>query len=112
MHRQTFKTTLSEGGGERKHFCDADCVSIPGKEEICTHFWFVSTSFVRGCSMYCGIIVQFWTNVIKYQMLRLSISHTFFYHSLQGIPWGGGGANKTHLGHQGEGLPKHARQES
>ena len=49
MHRQTFKTTLSEGGGEGKHFCDYDCVSIPGKEEISTRFWFVSTSFVRGC---------------------------------------------------------------
>ena len=51
MHRQTFKTTLSEGGGEGKHFCDYDCVSIPGKEEISTRFWFVSTSFVRGCSI-------------------------------------------------------------
>ena len=50
MHRQTFKTTLSEGGGEGKHFCDYDCVSIPGKEEISTRFWFVSTSFVRGCN--------------------------------------------------------------
>ena len=50
MPRQTFKTTLSEGGGEGKHFCDYDCVSIPGKEEISTRFWFVSTSFVRGCS--------------------------------------------------------------
>ena len=50
MHRQTFKTTLSEGGGEGKHFCDYDCVSIPGREEISTRFWFVSTSFVRGCS--------------------------------------------------------------
>ena len=49
MHRQTFKTILSEGGGEGKHFCDYDCVSIPGKEEISTRFWFVSTSFVRGC---------------------------------------------------------------
>ena len=49
MHRQTFKTTLSEGGGEGKHFSDYDCVAIPGKEEISTRFWFVSTSFVRGC---------------------------------------------------------------
>ena len=48
MHRQTFKTILSEGGGEGKHFCDYDYVSIPGKEEIGTRFWFVSTSFVRG----------------------------------------------------------------
>ena len=51
MHRQTFKTTLSEGGGEGKHICDYDCVSIPGKEEISTRFWFVSTSFVRGCGI-------------------------------------------------------------
>ena len=49
MHRQTFKTTLSDGGGEGKHSCDYDCVSIPGKEEISKRFWFVSTSFVRGC---------------------------------------------------------------
>ena len=49
MHLQTLKTTLSEGGGEGKHFCDADCISITGKEEICIRFWFVSTSFVRGC---------------------------------------------------------------
>ena len=27
-----------------------NCVSIPGKEEISTRFWFVSTCFVRGCS--------------------------------------------------------------
>ena len=50
MHRQTFKTTLSEGGGEGKHFCDFDCVSIPGEEEISTCSWFGSTSFVRDCS--------------------------------------------------------------
>ena len=50
VHGQTFKTTLSEGGGEGKHFCDYDCVSIPGKEEISTRFWLVSTSFVRDCS--------------------------------------------------------------
>ena len=34
MHHQTFKTTMSEGEGEGKHFCDADCVSILGKKEI------------------------------------------------------------------------------
>ena len=54
MHGQTFKITLSEGGGEGKHFCDYDCVSIPGKEEISARFWFVSTSFVRGCR--CGLL--------------------------------------------------------
>ena len=59
MHRQTVKTTLSEGGGEGKHFCDYDCVSIPGKEEISTRFWFVSTSFVRGCSLF-GL---YWENI-------------------------------------------------
>ena len=37
------------GGGEGKHFCDYDCVSIPGKEEISTRFGFVSTNFVWGC---------------------------------------------------------------
>ena len=51
MHRQTVKTILSEGGGEGKHFCDYDCVSIPAKEGISTLFWFVSTSFVRGCKI-------------------------------------------------------------
>ena len=44
MHGQTFKTTLSEAGGKGRHFCDYDCVSIPGEEEISTRFWFVSTS--------------------------------------------------------------------
>ena len=44
-----FKATSSEGGGEGKHFCDYDCVSIPGKEEISTRFGFVSTNFVWGC---------------------------------------------------------------
>ena len=47
MHLQTFKTALSEGGGEGKHFCDADCLSIPGKEEISTRVLFVSTSFAN-----------------------------------------------------------------
>ena len=57
MHRQTFKTTLSEGGGEGKHFCDYDCVSIPGKEEMSPRFWFVSTSFVRGCRSMKTILI-------------------------------------------------------
>ena len=50
MCRQIFKTTLSERRGQGKHFCDAVCISIPDNEEICALFWFVSTSFVRGCS--------------------------------------------------------------
>ena len=56
MHGQTFKTTLSEGGGEGNHFCDYDCVSIPGKEEISTRSWFVSASFVRGCSINAELV--------------------------------------------------------
>ena len=59
MRGQTFKTTLSQGGGEGKHFCDYDCVSIPGKEEISTRFWFVSTSFVRGCSINTELVWEF-----------------------------------------------------
>ena len=59
MQGQTFKTKLSEGGGEGKHFCDYDCVSIPGKEEISTRFWFVSISFVRGCSINTELVWEF-----------------------------------------------------
>ena len=33
MCRQTFKTILSEGGGEAKHFWDAGCLSISGNGE-------------------------------------------------------------------------------
>ena len=45
MHRQTFKTTLSEVRGEGKHFCNIDSVSVPSDEEICVRFWFVSADF-------------------------------------------------------------------
>ena len=47
MHGQTFKTILSEGGGEGKHFCDYDCVSIPGKEGN-KHVFLVSQPVLSG----------------------------------------------------------------
>ena len=34
MNQKTVKTTLSEERVEGKHFCDADCVSIPSNGEI------------------------------------------------------------------------------
>jgi len=49
MKPQSFQTTLNEGKGEGKPFCNIVGVSIQGNWEIYTLIAFVSTSFVQDC---------------------------------------------------------------
>ena len=48
---QSLQTTLMEGRGEEKHFCDLVGVSIQRNGEIRSLIAFVSTSFVHDCSL-------------------------------------------------------------
>ena len=49
INTQSFQTTMSEGRGEGKHFCDLVGVSVQGNWK-CRLIRFVSTSFVQDCS--------------------------------------------------------------
>ena len=48
---QSFQTTLSEGCGEGKYFCNLVGVSFQGNWEIRALIAFVSTTFVQDCSL-------------------------------------------------------------
>jgi len=58
MIPQSLQTTLMEGRGEEKHFCDLLGVSIQRNEEIRSLIAFVSTSFVHDCVKRVSAIVQ------------------------------------------------------
>ena len=48
---QSLQTTMMEGRGEEKHFCDLVGVSIQRNGEISSLIAFVSTNFVEDCSI-------------------------------------------------------------